>query len=86
MNERGRIDVLKCVTVTHASVQDLPSSVKRKPTGPLATQLISVQSVQPFSRYGEGMHNCIHAHVQLYSPGTAARETAPNIIFRETLS
>ena len=50
MNERERIDVLKCVTVTLALVQNLPSCVKRTATAPLATHHISVQSVQPFPR------------------------------------
>ena len=58
MNERGRIDVLKCVTVMLALVQNLPSYVKQKATGPLAAHQISVQSVQPFPRYVKGMHTC----------------------------
>ena len=47
MNEREPIDVLKCVTVTFALVQNLIIRVKRIATGPLATHQISAQSVQP---------------------------------------
>ena len=42
MNERERTDVLKCMTVTVALVQNLPSCVKRIATGPLVTHQISV--------------------------------------------
>ena len=84
MNEREREDVLKCVTVTLALVQNLPSCVKRIATGHLVTHQISVQSVQPYPRYGEGMHTC--TRVQLYPPGIAARAHVLNINFRKTLS
>ena len=63
MNERERKIVLKNVTVTLALMQNLPSCVKRIATGPLATHQISVQSVQPFPRYGEVMHTCTRAAV-----------------------
>ena len=36
MNEWERIHVLKCVTVTLALVQNVPTCVKRIATGPLA--------------------------------------------------
>ena len=83
MNERDGMDALKCETVTLALVQNLPSSVKRKATGPLATHQISVQSVQPFPRYGKGMRTCTRTAV----PGTAARAHVPNpnISFCKTL-
>ena len=45
MNERERKDVIKCVAVTLAVVQNLPFCVKRIAAGPLATQQILVQSV-----------------------------------------
>ena len=84
MKERERTDVFKCMTVTLALVQNLPFCVKRIATGPLATHQISLQSVQQFPRYGEGMHTC--THVQLYPPGTAARAHVPNINFCKALS
>ena len=61
MKERERVDVLKCVTITLALVRNLPSLVKRIATSPLATHKISVQSVQPFPRYGKGMRTCARA-------------------------
>ena len=63
MNELEPIDVLKCATVTLPLVRNLPPFVKRIATGPLATHQ-SVQSVQPFPRYGKAGTSA-RAHVLL---------------------
>ena len=63
MNERERMNVLRCVTVPLAFAQNLPPCVKRKATGPLSTHQISVQSVQPFPRYGTGKGTAARAHM-----------------------
>ena len=71
MNEGEQIDVLKCVTITVALVQNLPFCVKSMATGPPATHHVSVQSVEPFPRYGKEMRTC----TRLYPPGTAHART-----------
>ena len=82
MNEWERVDVLKCVTVTLAVVQNLQSCVKRITTGPLATNQISVQSAQPFPRLRDYVQiTRLRDYVQLYPEGTAARKHVPNINF-----
>ena len=73
MNEWERMDVLKCVTVTLVSVQNLPSRVKRLAAGPLATHQISVQSVQPFPTYRKRVRTCTRAAVPFGYSCTCAR-------------
>ena len=65
MSERERIDVHKCVTVTHPHVRKCRRTppwtlVKRLANGSLTTHQISAQSVQPFPRYG----NWAYLHVR----------------------
>ena len=95
MNERERMDVFKCVAVTLALVQNLPFCVKRMTTGPLATHQISVQSVQPFPRYGKGMRTYSRARAFLTlafvkrlaigSQTNTKFQRSPSICFRDAI-
>ena len=86
MNERERIDVLKCAAATLALGQNLPSCVKRIATGPLATYQISVQSVEPFPRYGKGMRLRTCTLAAVHSGDSCTRANVPIINFCKTLS
>ena len=68
MSERGRIDVLKCMTADVRKCRYPPPCVKCIAGGPLATHQISVWSVRPFPRYGKGGTSApAHADVPIHS-------------------
>ena len=81
MNERDRIDVLKCAIVTLALRKiyrkgtekgcarvHVPNTnfVKHLANGSLTTNQILAQSAQPFPRHGKGARTSARAHVQIY--------------------
>ena len=63
MNERERLDVIKCVCSYTCARENVPLRVKCIASSPLTTHQFSAQSVQPFIRkWGAHMLTCTVTH------------------------